>query len=212
MLNDETHITWNKIAQIYEDKFMDLDYYNESYGHFLKLINESPARLFEIGCGPGNITKYLLKKRPDLTVYGIDVAPNMVNLARKNNPTAHFEEMDCRTISALHEKFDAIVGGFCIPYLTQNETVDFIQNCAQLLNSNGCIYISFVEGNPEDSTFQVGSSGDRVFFNFHQIETLEKLLTENSFLKPTILKVNYPKSDSTTEIHTILISTKSHSL
>lgn len=116
--------------------------------------------------------------------------------------------MDCRTISSLNEKFDAIVCGFCIPYLTKNETVDFINNCTQLLNSDGCIYLSFVEGNPEDSAFQVGSSGDRIFFNYHQIETLEELLINAGFSSPQIIHVNYPKSNNTTEIHTILISTK----
>lgn len=212
MLSNESHITWNKIAQIYEDKFMDLDYYNESYNDFLNSILESAPRILEIGCGPGNITKYLLKKRPDITILGIDVAPNMVDLARKNNPTAHFEVMDCRTISALHDKFDAIVCGFCIPYLTQDETVEFIHNCTQLLKTKGCIYLSFVDGNPEDSSFQVGSSGDRIFFNFHKIETIEKLLTNAGFSTPQIINVNYPKSNKTTEIHTVLISTKIHSL
>jgi cyclopropane fatty-acyl-phospholipid synthase-like methyltransferase len=208
VLTNESHITWNKIAHIYEDKFMELDYYNESYNDFLNSIHESPAHLLEIGCGPGNITKYLLNKRPDLKVFGIDVAPNMVDLARKNNPTAHFEVMDCRTISSLNEKFDAIVCGFCIPYLTKNETVDFIQDCAQLLNSDGCIYLSFVDGNPEDSAFQVGSSGDRIFFNFHKIETIEKLLTNAGFSAPKTIHVDYPKPNNSNEIHTVLISTK----
>lgn len=69
---------------------MELDYYNESYNVFLNSIHESPAHLLEIGCGPGNITKYLLNKRPYLTVFGIDVAPNMVDLARKKQSNCSF--------------------------------------------------------------------------------------------------------------------------
>lgn len=208
MLSDETHITWNKIAQLYEDKFMSMDYYNESYDIFLNSIQKSSPSLLEIGCGPGNITRYLINKRLDISVLGVDVAPNMVKLARKNNPSAHFEVMDCRNIASINRKFDAIICGFCIPYLTSNEVVNFISNCSSLLNLNGSLYISFVEGNPSDSNFQIGSSGDRVFFNFHLIETLTGLLTSAGFISTTIINVNYPKSDNTFDIHTVLISTK----
>jgi trans-aconitate methyltransferase len=57
---------------------MDLDIYNSSYDQFVDLVAKPKARILDIGCGPGNITKYLLKKRPDFYVEGIDIAPNMV--------------------------------------------------------------------------------------------------------------------------------------
>ena len=74
----ETFNTWNKIALLYQDKFMDLDLYNESYDSFCELIPKQQASILEIGCGPGNITQYILTKRPDFIIEGIDVAPNMV--------------------------------------------------------------------------------------------------------------------------------------
>ena len=84
----ETFETWNKLASLYQDKFMDLELYNESYDAFCNSIAKENANILEIGCGPGNITKYLLLKRPNYQIYGIDVAPNMIELARQNNPTA----------------------------------------------------------------------------------------------------------------------------
>src|SRR5690606_3808601 len=99
----------------------------------------------EIGCGPGNITKYLLSKKPDFDILGIDIAPNMVELAKQNNPTAHFALMDCRQINQLDTKFDGIIGGFCLPYLTRVESEKLISDASDLLNDNGLIYLSFVE-------------------------------------------------------------------
>ena len=58
----ETFETWNKVAQLYEDKFMDLDLYNDTYDQFCELLLKKNASILEIGCGPGNITKYLLSK------------------------------------------------------------------------------------------------------------------------------------------------------
>src|SRR5690554_497573 len=112
----ETFNTWNKVAKTYEDKFMDLDLYNDTYDVFLDLISKKNASILEIGCGPANISKYLLTKNPDLRIKGIDISENMVKLARKNNPSAEFEVMDIREIHAINEKFDAIVCRFCIPY------------------------------------------------------------------------------------------------
>ncbi len=58
----ETFKAWNKIAQIYQDKFMELDLYNEAYDTFCELIPVKNSKILEIACGPGNITKYLLGK------------------------------------------------------------------------------------------------------------------------------------------------------
>lgn len=62
---EETFETWNNIASIYQDKFMKLDLYNDSYDYICTSISKQGANLLEIGCGPGNITKYLLSKRAD---------------------------------------------------------------------------------------------------------------------------------------------------
>lgn len=39
---------------------MDLDLYNDTYDAFCQAVYKPGARIFEIGCGPGNITRYVL--------------------------------------------------------------------------------------------------------------------------------------------------------
>lgn len=204
----ETFQTWNKVAHLYQDKFMDLDLYNESYDFICDSVLKSNAKILDVGCGPGNISKYLLAKRPDFDILGIDVAPNMVELAKKNNPSAEFLVMDSRNSNEIESNFDAIVCGFCLPYLSESDTEKLIQDCFSLLNKNGLFYISFVEGKPEESRFISSSSGDRVFFHFHDLKELQKQLKNSGFEKQTVFKVKYPKSENEVEIHTILISFK----
>ena len=204
----ETFETWNKVASLYETKFMDLDTYNETYDFICDSIKVNEAKLLEIGCGPGNITKYLLTKRPDFSIYGIDVAPNMVELAKKNNPSAQFKVMDCREINQLETKFDGIICGFCLPYLSQIDSEKLIADSHQLLNKNGLIYISFVEGDYAKSDFQVGSSGHRSYFYFYNLEKLKQQLTEKGFHNLKTVKVAYKKSETQEEIHTILTGNK----
>ncbi|MFN8864488.1 MAG: class I SAM-dependent methyltransferase [Flavobacteriales bacterium] len=100
---EETFETWNNIASLYQDKFMGLDLYNETYDFICNTIDKPHAKVLEIGCGPGNITKYLLSKRPDFDIFGIDIAPNMVELARQNNPKSDTES-DVHTILIVKKK------------------------------------------------------------------------------------------------------------
>lgn len=204
----ETFETWNKVASRYRDMFMDLDLYDDTYDFICDSVSKDNAKILEIGCGPGNITKYLLSERPDFDIFGIDIAPNMIVLAKNNNPTASFAIMDSRQIDEIKTKYDAIVCGFCLPYLSQTDSRKLITDCYNLLNENGLIYISFVEGDPIKSDFQIGSSGDRIYFYFHNLDDLKTQLIENRFGELKTFKVEYKKTETQIDIHTILTAKK----
>lgn len=204
----ETFETWNKVASKYQDKFMDLNLYNETYDFICNKIANKNAKILEIGCGPGNISKYLLSVRPDFDVFGIDIAPNMIELAKKNNPTANFAIMDCRQISDIQTKYDGIVCGFCLPYLLPSDSKKFIANCYNLLNDDGLLYISFVEGDPDKSGFQIASSGERSYFCYYKLDQFKTQLIKNKFSELNVFKVDYKKGGNDLEIHTVVTAKK----
>lgn len=204
----ETFATWNKMAKLYEDKFMSLDLYNDTYDFICQSITKENAKILEIGCGPGNITRYLLSKRPDFKILGTDIAPKMIELAQQNNPTANFAVMDARQISEINDRFDGIIAGFCLPYLSPTECAELICTSNQLLANNGFIYLSFVEGNPSDSGFKANNNGDRVYFQYHKLATLQSTLKANGFGDIEVFKVDYKKSDIGTDVHTIVTAYK----
>lgn len=203
----ETFETWNNIADLYEEKFMQVDLYDESYDCICTSIIKLNAKILDLGCGPGNITKYLLTKRPDFDIFGIDIAPKMIDLAKRNNPTANFAVMDSRQIFMLNTKFDAIINGFCLPYFSENEAINFIDHANELLNKNGLLYISFVEGKPEDSDYKVGNGG-RVYFNFHILDELKNQLSISNFEVLKLFKIAFPRSEKESEIHTVMVAKK----
>jgi SAM-dependent methyltransferase len=208
----ETFETWNKVASLYQEKFMGLDLYNDTYDLICNAVIKNKATILEIGCGPGNITKYLLSKRPDFNIFGIDIAPNMIELAKINNPKANFAVMDSRNISEIETKYDAIVCGFCLPYLSETDSQKLIFEANNLLNDSGFLYLSFVEGDPNKSGFQVGSSGDRSYFYYHNLDQLKTRLLENSFEDLKIFNVKYKKSEKEQDIHTIITAKKKHNM
>ncbi len=204
----ETFKTWNKVADLYADKFMELDLYNDTYDAFCKVVPIQNSKILEIGCGPGNISKYLLSKRPDFNLLGIDIAPNMIKLAQKNNPSAIFKTMDCRNIVELETKFDAIICGFCIPYLSNSDCVTLIKNCHHLLSKKGILYLSFAEGDPTLSGYQTGSQGDKMYFFYHSTDYLTKVLVRHQFSIVNSFYKDYTKKDKTAETHKIMIAKK----
>lgn len=203
-MDKETFETWNKVALLYQEKFMDLDLYNESYDLICNSISKHNAKILDVGCGPGNITRYLLSKRPDLKIHGIDIAPNMIELAKRNNPAANFSVMDCQQINELNEKFDGIVCGFCLPYLSPSDCEKLIADACSLLNNDGLIYLSFVEGDPNASGFRVASTGDRSYFYYHSLHSLNVQLLTSGFIELKEFKVQYQN----TETHTIVTARK----
>ena len=203
-----TFQTWNKIASQYQDKFMDLDLYNDTYDLFCQQMENTNPKILEIGCGPGNITKYMLSKRPDFNIQGIDIAPNMIELASKNNPKANFTVMDSRQISKLKTKFDAIICGFCLPYLSSLDTINLIKDCTNLLTVGGTLYLSFVEGDYMNSGYLTGSSGDKTYFYYHSLANLDKDLAKNNFKIINLVNIKYPKNDGLEETHSIIIANK----
>ncbi len=203
----ETFETWNKSASIYQDKFMDLNIYNDTYDYICNAIDKPNAKLLEVGCGPGNITKYLASKRPDFDILGIDIAPNMINLAKLNNPSANFAVMDSRQIKNLNTKYDGIIIGFCLPYVSQTESNKLIADSYDLLNNNGLIYLSFVEGEADKSGFKE-STGGRVYFHYHNLEHLKSQLVKTNFQELNTFKVQYRTSESDFETHTIITAIK----
>jgi 2-polyprenyl-3-methyl-5-hydroxy-6-metoxy-1,4-benzoquinol methylase len=206
--DQKTLETWNKVAQIYEDKFMNLDLYNETYDLFCEAIEIENPKILELGCGPGNITKYIHAIRPYFAIEAVDAASNMIELAKKNCPSVNFKVMDVRLISQLRSKYEGIICGFCIPYISHSELTQLITDANHLLTQSGVLYLSFVDGNYSDSGFMTGSTGDRTYFYYHSLVGITKLLEKQNFKILHLLPVLYANNDKTREVHTIIIAQK----
>lgn len=199
---------WSQVANQYEEKFMNLNIYDDSYDLFCDWIKVSSPTILEIGCGPANILKYISNKILDADIFGIDYSDKMIELAKKNVPIGKFEVMDCRDIYKIEDKFDAIISGFCLPYLNSKEINNFLSSVNNLLKNEGIFYLSFVEGNSEDSKFQTSSTGHQLFFNFHLLEDIQLKLKKLGFENFQVMKVNFERSKNETEVHTIIIARK----
>jgi 2-polyprenyl-3-methyl-5-hydroxy-6-metoxy-1,4-benzoquinol methylase len=197
---------FNRLADVYQNKYMDQSLFHDTFDFFCKNISPENPQVLEIACGPGNITQYLLKVRPDLQIFGIDLAPNMIELAKINNPGAHFEVMDAKTIGQLPQKYHAIMCGFCLPYLNKTEALQLIRDAAHLLLPGGVCYLSTMENDYDKSAIQRASSGDEMFIHFHEAAYLVHALEENGFNILDIQRKVYPDGHGSETIDLVVIA------
>lgn len=162
---------------------MDLPTYHATFDRFCEGIPQPDASIVEVGCGPGNITRYLLQQRPDFQILGIDVAPRMLELAQQNNPTARFQQGDARDLGKLLGPYQGMMVGFCLPYLSKEDVDGLIATAAKLLVQGGVLYLSTMEANYADSGW-VGPDDDPsqgLYTFYHQGADLLQQLNRAGF-------------------------------
>ena len=92
---------WN--PKFYNDKHSFVYNYGES---LIALLDPKPdERILDLGCGAGQLTFRIGKKAGE--VIGIDKSAEMIEDAKINFPTIHFETADASN-SNFEDKFDAI--------------------------------------------------------------------------------------------------------
>ena len=202
-----TFHTWNKVAQLYQQKFMNLDLYNDTYDRFCQLVEKEHAAVLELGCGPGNITRYLLQQRPDLYIEAIDMAPAMIELARENVPGARFRVLDVRALHTVKGTYDAIMCGFCLPYLSKEDCTRLFADCARLLTTGGIAYFSTIQAGQEHAGYQASTTGDKTYVYNHPTRRLLEQLHEAGFELVEEAHKQYPQGEGVST-HVILFVRK----
>ncbi len=203
--------TFNDLARLYQEKYFHLKDYDDSYALFCDHVLPLGAEVLELGCGPGNITKYLLTKRPDFKMLATDAAPNMVELAKQNNPSAEVRVMDARELNTLLQTFDAMVLGFCLPYLNKDDVKQLFDEAYRILNHHACIYLSTIEGEYENSAKTTSASTGRSAYTYYYNEELLKELYKPErfeLISTNRIRLNNPNAPDNTDL--ILMLRKKH--
>ena len=97
----ETIQTWNKIAQLYEDKFMDLELYDATYRKFIELLPIGQMLVYwKLVVVRATLHANSYNLNPNLNAFlATDVSENMIQLSKRNNPTAQHQVLDARKLT-----------------------------------------------------------------------------------------------------------------
>jgi len=203
----ETIATWNEIANLYQDKFMDLDIYDTTYQSFCILLPKEKPSILELGCGPGNVTKKIIQFAPNSTILATDISENMLQLTKKNNPSVRTKKLDIRNLATINKRFDGIIAGFVLPYVLKNDRLDVFKSLVDKLYDDGVLYLSFEARINEDLIFKRNESDKGMHFQYHNKYTVLEELLKLDLQLISEFKIPYHQNDSG-EIHTVYILKK----
>lgn len=194
---DKTEITietYDKYAKNFENQFMDLKLYRHLFDEYFKFIKPGDT-LLDLGCGPGNVAKYLKDKDNSLNLIGVDLSKEMIALAQKNVKDAQFIVNDIRNISFNENQFDGIIASFCLPFLYDNEAVSFIEKIAKYTRKNGYIFLSTMMGNKHGFEKTSFSEDNIMFFNYYSEKFLMSQYEKNGLFVEKYTVQDYHEKD-----------------
>jgi len=124
---------YSDFAEYYEAVF---PYRDEVYAFLKSYVPEGPRRILDAGCGTGHYCGRLAAD--GFEVVGVDLDPQMIEMARRTYPGPTFHCADILEIGTLPPPFDLV---FCIgnvaPHLTQDDFTRFVGEVWRILRPGG---------------------------------------------------------------------------
>jgi ubiquinone/menaquinone biosynthesis C-methylase UbiE len=198
---------YNKYAQAFDQNIATLALYHASYDALLESIPDG-CHVLDLGCGPGNVSAYLKQHRPGLKVTGVDIAEEMITIARRRIPDGKFHVGDIVRID-FQEEFECVVCAFAIPYLSLEEISRLTRKIDAALKGSGVYYISFMEGHQAGPARTSFSGDDELYMYYHPRQAIYHLLIQNGLWIHRQFVVDYPEMDGSTTREIIYIGGKS---
>jgi trans-aconitate 2-methyltransferase len=99
----------------------------------------SPARIVDLGCGPGNSTLVLRERWPGAAIVGVDNSPAMLERARKSNPGIEWIQADAGGDLSPLGPFDIVLANASLQWLPDHRSL--MPRLLRLLNPGGALAI-----------------------------------------------------------------------
>ena len=85
---------------------------------------QSPRRIIDLGCGPGNSTEVLAARWPGAEITGLDNSPQMIEAARKAHPDWRWTQQDIGTWAQQDkERYDVVFSNAAVQWVDDHGTV-----------------------------------------------------------------------------------------
>lgn len=136
---------YSDLAYLYDALYQTFIDYDAEFAIYENLIQPQQAKsVLEIGCGSGHLARRFVAAGYDYT--GVDLSPQMLELARKRCPQAQYELADMRTLR-LERTYDAVlITARSLSYiLTNAEVLGTFQQVKNHLSPTGTLHFDFID-------------------------------------------------------------------
>lgn len=136
---------YSDLAYLYDALYQTFINYDEEFKLYQQGIAPSNATsVLEIGCGSGHLAQRFVAAGYDYT--GVDISPQMLELARKRCADARFEQADMRALQ-LNRTFDAVlITARSLSYiLTNADVLSTFRHLANHLSPTGTLHFDVID-------------------------------------------------------------------
>lgn len=115
-----------------------------SYDLVARVDLKNPARIVDIGCGPGNSTKVLRERWPQARITGLDNSPEMIARARETFPQESWILADAAQWQPA-EAFDLVFSNATLQWIPQHDAL--IARLFAMVNRQGALAVQIPANN-----------------------------------------------------------------
>jgi SAM-dependent methyltransferase len=149
------------------------------------------AAVADLGCGPGHVAAWLADR--GVAAVGIDLAPGMVAVGRRDFPAVEFREGDLLELPAADGEFGAAVAFYSIIHLEAGELSRAFDEVHRVLRYDGLFLVSFHIGSEVRHLDEWLGHGVDVDFRFFQPAEIAAGLEGSGFrVEMRLERVSYP--------------------
>ncbi|MCH6160392.1 class I SAM-dependent DNA methyltransferase [Streptomyces marispadix] len=164
-----TRVFYDAVAADYAERFHDelaakpLD--RSMLAAFAELVLAAGGgRVADLGCGPGRVTAHL--RELGLSVYGVDLSPRMVELARETNPDLRFDEGTMTALDQADRSLAGILAWHSVIHTPDEQLPQVFEEFERVLVPGGHLLISFQVG--DEPLYLARPLGHPVALDFHR--------------------------------------------
>jgi SAM-dependent methyltransferase len=203
MLSQEKTIkTYNATAESYAATRMDELSEKQLDRLLLKefaALNKNKGTCADFGCGPGQTTKFLFDAGLS-DIIGIDISPEMVDVARRISPHIRFDTGDLLDISYDADYFASAVAFYAIVHFDYDHIAKAFKEVNRVLKRDGHFLFSYHVG--DDIVHFDTANGIDVDIDLHFFRTdkiLELLRDNNFMIIDAVERLPYPDVEYATK-------------
>src|SRR5438552_3858031 len=146
----EIEASYDRVVKRYVDEFFDeleRKPFDRQLLHQFAEIVGTQGKVCEIGCGPGQIARYLQDRQ--VSMCGVDLSEEMVKWARRLSPDISFQRGDMRALEIPDASLAGIVCFYAIIHLKRVDVPRALSEMHRVLKPGGRLLISFHGGEGE---------------------------------------------------------------
>jgi SAM-dependent methyltransferase len=166
----DTRTSYDADASGYAEKVRGLleqsPYLRAGLGLFAELVREAGGGpVADVGCGPGHVTRHLHDLGVD--AFGIDLAPEMVALARRDHPDLRFEVGTMTDLDLADGSVAGLIAFWSVIHVPDDAVPGVFAEFHRVLRPGGPLLVGFHVGDGTRTTTQ-GYTGRAIHVESHR--------------------------------------------